>query len=88
MACLLLTQEAGEQDLINAAAETLFTVDGHDRDALVIALAELCVLVDVDQARGEAVPLERVLRLVAQVAAVAGVENNFRHRCMLLRADG
>lgn len=73
---LLGRQETGEQNFVDAAAEAFFTVDFDDGDAEIVALAELGVGVDIDEARLLAVAAEESDGVVAEVTAFARVNND------------
>jgi hypothetical protein len=72
-------QEAGEKNFIHTATETFFSVDLDDGNALVIALAERGIGVDIHQLRGLAMPAKNSQGIVAKVAVPSRVEDDLGH---------
>ena len=68
--------EAGAQgDLVHEVVEQLLAVERDDRDSLEVAAQQLVVGLDVDLLERVADSLQRGARVVAEVAALAAVED-------------
>jgi len=62
-------------DLVHEVVEQLLAVEGNDRDSLEVAAQQLVVGLDVDLLERVADALQRGARIVAEVAALAAVED-------------
>jgi hypothetical protein len=73
-------EEALQEHGVDGPAEAQAAVHGDDRDLQPVALGQGGVGVHVDGGEGEAVagpgPFENGMRLLAQVAALAGVQDH------------
>jgi hypothetical protein len=79
LAELFERQESGEKNFVHTSPETLFAVDLDDRNALVIALTECRIGVDIHQLRFEAVTAKESQRVVAKVTTLTCIENELGH---------
>lgn len=77
-----LLQQPLQKPFIHAAAEAHTPVDNNNRHALVVAISQSLIGVDIDFFDGQAVRFENSLRLIAQTAARSSVEDglNALHR--------
>ena len=71
-------QQPLEQHFVDPAAEADLAVDFYDGDALVEALAERRIGVDVEQNRFQTVGDQEGVRIVAEMAPSARVEHDSR----------
>lgn len=67
-------EQSAEEDFIDAAAEANLAVDHDNRYAGMELVAEARFLVDIDESWTQAVAHQQIVRFIAEVAAVAGVE--------------
>ena len=63
-----------QQPLIDAAAKPDFAIDHHNRNAIVVLHQQVRALVNIDNLRGEAMPFQHLLRLIAQAATLSRIE--------------
>jgi hypothetical protein len=70
---LFSRKQSGEKDFIDAAAEVFATVNFHDGDTFVVALAERGICVDIDETWFMAMATKEREGVVAKVTAVTGV---------------
>src|SRR5436190_23986973 len=73
-------EQAAEKHFVHAAAKPHVPVDLDDRDTSVESLAECRVGIDIDQHGRETVAGEQRERIIAKVAALAGIEDDLWHR--------
>lgn len=71
---------------MHLAPEADLAVDLHDRNAVIEPRPVLRVSVDIDRLHGEAVGLQHLARVIAEMAAMAGIEDG-GHRVLMQSLD-